>query len=83
MQTGKVKWFDVAKGYGFIIPDDGGRDLFFYHKDVAFKGVLPWTGVLASYVKGEGPNGKGPRALEVKLSVPAAECPLCGGRREG
>ena len=28
MLTGRVKWFDAAKGYGFIIPDDGGRDLF-------------------------------------------------------
>jgi len=33
-KTGKVKWFNNQKGYGFIIPDDGGKELFVHFKDV-------------------------------------------------
>lgn len=34
MQQGKVKWFDVEKGYGFIEPEDGGKDVFVHRNNV-------------------------------------------------
>jgi cold shock protein len=33
-QTGTVKWFNEAKGYGFITPDDGGKDLFAHFREI-------------------------------------------------
>ena len=39
MATGTVKWFDDAKGYGFITPDDGSKDLFVHHSSIAGSGL--------------------------------------------
>jgi len=46
MLSGRVKWFDAARGYGFIIPDDGGRDLFVHitaGRQAGYTSLVPGT----------------------------------------
>ena len=38
MATGTVKWFNDAKGFGFITPDDGGKELFAHHTSIRMDG---------------------------------------------
>ncbi len=39
MQTGKIKWFNAVKGYGFIEPDNKSKDVFLHVSDLAKTGI--------------------------------------------
>ena len=41
--TGTVKWFDNKKGYGFITPEDGDKDLFVHMSGIMMEGYKPLT----------------------------------------
>lgn len=43
MPTGTVKWFNTTKGYGFIAPDDGGKDIFVHISAVQRSGLQGLT----------------------------------------
>jgi CspA family cold shock protein len=59
MATGTVKWFNPAKGYGFIEPSDGGKDAFVHISAVERAGLSSLTeGQKVSYELQQGQNGK-------------------------
>lgn len=65
MATGKVKWFNDQKGYGFITPDDGSKDLFVHHTAIiaeGFKTLAENQAVEFEIQESE----KGPRATNVR-----------------
>jgi CspA family cold shock protein len=65
MPTGTVKWFNDDKGFGFVTPDDAGKDLFVHHTGIAgdgFKSLAEGTKV--SY-EAEA-SDKGPKAVNVQ-----------------
>jgi cold shock protein len=66
MAEGTVKWFDDAKGYGFITPAEGSKDLFVHHSNINGDGFksLP-EGAKVTFEAREGQ--KGPEAADVSV----------------
>jgi len=66
MATGTVKWFDAAKGFGFITPSDGSKDVFVHFSAIASKGYRTLAeGQQVTYTVEDGP--KGPQAKNVEI----------------
>ena len=63
MQTGTVKFFNVAKGFGFITPEGGGKDVFVHANDTGGAHLQEGTKVEFEVVEGK----KGPQASGVKV----------------
>src|SRR5437870_4797279 len=65
MAKGTVKWFNDSKGFGFITPDDGGKDLFAHHSEIqgsGYKSLKEGQKVSFDVTQGQ----KGPAAANVK-----------------
>jgi len=64
MPKGKVKWFNDQKGYGFVTPEDGSKDLFVHYQEIqgdGFKTLAEGQEVEFEVVESE----KGPKAVKV------------------
>ena len=64
-QTGTVKWFNETKGYGFIAPDNGGKDLFAHFREIqgdGFKSLAEGDRVSFDVTQGQ----KGPQSANVR-----------------
>jgi CspA family cold shock protein len=63
MQTGKVKFFNSGKGFGFITPDGGGKDVFVHANDLGGAQIHEGDTVEFEIVQGK----KGPQASNVRV----------------
>jgi CspA family cold shock protein len=62
---GTVKWFNEKKGYGFIAPDEGGKDLFVHHTDIKADGFRSLDeGQKVTFDRVD--DKKGPKATNVR-----------------
>jgi CspA family cold shock protein len=59
MQNGTVKWFNNSKGYGFIVPNDGGEDVFVHFSTIESEGYKTLAeGQKVDFEHAQGPKGR-------------------------
>ena len=69
MATGTVKFFNADKGFGFITPDNGGKDLFVHISDVERSGMSSLSdNQKVSFDSEPDSRGKGPKAVNLKAA---------------
>ncbi|MGH6855971.1 MAG: cold-shock protein [Aestuariivirga sp.] len=67
-QNGTVKFFNQAKGYGFVSPEDGGKDVFVHITAVQRSGIPELSeGLKISFEVQDDTRGRGPQAVDLQL----------------
>ena len=82
MPSGTVKWFNNAKGYGFIVPEEGGEDLFAHFSAVNMEGYKTLSAgdqVQFDVTVGD----KGPQATNIMSNAAATQKPASNAHTEG
>lgn len=73
MATGTVKWFNDAKGFGFIEPDGGGPDIFAHFSAIAMDGFKTLKqGARVSFEITEGPKGQLAQNIQAQPGAPSS-----------
>lgn len=71
MAVGKVKWFNNAKGFGFIVPEEGGEDIFAHYSTIQMDGYRSLkAGQQVTYEVQQGPKGLHAENIDIFAGEP-------------
>jgi len=65
IRQGRVKWYSLAKGYGFLALKDEGKDVFFHHSEIVGEDDFLAEGARVSFEVVDGPRGSQARQVTV------------------